>query len=163
MNETSPKSPFKKVLIALDYDNNALKIAETGYYVAKAMGAEVVLLHVLVDATYYDAAEYLPMMGAGGFSGTSFKTIAEENGLEKAAFTFLENVRNHLYDKEITLRVEKGDFADIILNREENHNADLIVVGSYKKDWFDRILTGNVAEKVFHETRVPLLIIPIRE
>lgn len=155
------KMPFGKVLIALDYDNNAQKIAEMGYAVAKAMGAEVVLLHVLVDATYYSAVEYSPMLGLGGYGGASFSTIAEEKGFERAAFDFLEKVRNHLGDQAIDIKVGEGDFADIIINRAENYKADLIVVGSHKKGWFEKMLVGNVAGHVFQESNIPLLIIPI--
>ena len=163
MDDISSKTPFKKVLVALDYDNHAQKIAEMGYSIAKAMGAEVVLLHVLVDATYYSAIEYSPMLGMGGYGGASFSTIAEEKGLEQAAFNFLENVRNHLGDQEITLKVGEGNFADIILNRADNYNADLIVLGSHKKGWFEKMIAGNVADDVFQETQIPLLIIPIKE
>ncbi len=163
MDDVSTKMPFKKVLIALDYDNHAHIIAEMGYSVAKAMGAEVVLLHVLVDATYYSAYEYSPMMGLGGYGGASFSTIVEEKGLEQAAFNFLENVRNHLGDQEITLKVGEGDFADIIVNRADNYNSDLIVLGSHKKGWFEKMLAGDITEKVLHQTQVPLLIVPIKE
>ena len=41
---------MKKILIALDYDPPAQKIAETGYALAKDMNAEVVLLHVVLQA-----------------------------------------------------------------------------------------------------------------
>ena len=40
---------MKKVLIALDYDPTAQKVAETGFSLAKTMGAEVILLHVISD------------------------------------------------------------------------------------------------------------------
>ena len=38
---------FKKVLIDLDYNPTALKVAEVGYSIAKAMGAECLLVHIL--------------------------------------------------------------------------------------------------------------------
>jgi hypothetical protein len=49
---------MKKVLIALDYDPTAQKVAESGYALA-AMGAEVVLLHVLSDPVY--SSQYSPV------------------------------------------------------------------------------------------------------
>jgi nucleotide-binding universal stress UspA family protein len=47
---------LKKVLIALDYDPTAQKVAETGYSLAKTMGAEVILLHVISDPVYYSSS-----------------------------------------------------------------------------------------------------------
>ncbi len=167
MQETSKSilqsTPIKRFLIALDYDNHALNIAKMGYSMAKAMNAEVVLLHVLVDATYYSALEYSPMLGLGGYGGASFSTIAEEKGLEQAAFNFLENIKNQIGDPQISLKVGEGDFADIILNRADNYDSDLIVLGSHKKGWFEKMLTGDVAERVLHHSEIPLLIIPIKE
>ena len=40
---------MKKVLIALDYDKTSKKVAAAGYTMAKAMNAEVILLHVISD------------------------------------------------------------------------------------------------------------------
>jgi nucleotide-binding universal stress UspA family protein len=160
---TSKSYPIKRVLIALDYDNNARKIAEMGYSIAKAMEAEVVLLHVLVDATYYSAVEYSPMLGMGSFNYTDFSKLMEEEGLKHGAKYFLENIKTHLGDDNISTKVGEGDFADIILNRADNYNSDLIVLGSYKKGWFEKMLAGDVTEKVLRQTEVPLLIVPIHE
>lgn len=40
---------LKRVLIALDYDASAQKVAEKGYLLAKTMGAKTILLHVIND------------------------------------------------------------------------------------------------------------------
>ena len=48
---------MKKILIALDYNPTAQKIAETGFSLAKAMNAQVVLLHVIADPVYYSSAK----------------------------------------------------------------------------------------------------------
>jgi nucleotide-binding universal stress UspA family protein len=57
---------MKKVLIALDYDQTAQKVAEVGFAMAKAMNAEVTLLHVLSESIYYSSAEYSPVIGFVG-------------------------------------------------------------------------------------------------
>jgi nucleotide-binding universal stress UspA family protein len=156
-------NPIKRVLIALDYDKYATQIAEMGYLIAKAMGAEVVLLHVLVDATYYSSLEYSPMLGMVGFSSTDFSKVVEEKGLRQGAMYFLENIKTQLGDENISTKVGEGDFADIILNRADNYNSDLIVLGTHKKGWFEKMVTGDVAEKVLKQTETPLLIVPIKE
>jgi nucleotide-binding universal stress UspA family protein len=160
---TFQSNPIKRVLIALDYDNHARKIAEMGYSIAESMNAEVVLLHVLVDATYYSAFEYSPMLGMGGFSNTDFSKLVQEEGLKQGAKYFLENIKTHLGDENISTKVGEGNFADIILNRADNYNSDLIVLGSHKKGWFEKMLAGDVTEQVLHQTEIPLLIVPIKE
>jgi nucleotide-binding universal stress UspA family protein len=49
---------MKKILIALDYNPTAERIAKTGYEMAKSMNAEVTLLHVIADYTYYSSLDY---------------------------------------------------------------------------------------------------------
>ena len=44
---------ISKVLIALDYDPTAQKVAEIGFSYAKSMEAEVILLHIIADPIYY--------------------------------------------------------------------------------------------------------------
>jgi len=58
---------IKKVLIALDYNPTAQKVAEAGFSVAKTMNAEVILLHVVSEPVYYSSEEYSPIMGSNGF------------------------------------------------------------------------------------------------
>ena len=58
---------MKKVLIALDYDPTAQKVAEVGFSMAKSMKAEVILLHVITDPVLYATAGYSPIMGFNGY------------------------------------------------------------------------------------------------
>jgi hypothetical protein len=45
----SETKSIKKVLIALDYDPTAQKVAEQGFLLAKNLGGEAVLLHGISD------------------------------------------------------------------------------------------------------------------
>ena len=53
---------MKKILIALDYNPSAEKIAEAGYALAKATNAAVILMHVVADPVYYSNLDYSPIM-----------------------------------------------------------------------------------------------------
>ena len=57
---------MKKVLIALDFNPTAQKVAEIGFSMAKSMNAEVILLHVITDPVFYSTAGYSPIMGFTG-------------------------------------------------------------------------------------------------
>ena len=56
-----------KVLIALDYNPTAQKVAEVGFSMAKSMNAEVILLHVITDPVFYSTSGYSPIMGFNGY------------------------------------------------------------------------------------------------
>lgn len=155
--------PIKKVLITLDYDTNAQKVAEKGYSIAKSMKAEVLLLHVLADETYYSTLGYEPIMGFNGFSSTDFFHIINKNGLIKASTYFLEKIKKHLSDTKVKTLVKKGDFAETILKIAKNQKVDCIVMGSHSRKWLEKTLMGSVTEKVLNHTPIPLFIIPTKK
>ena len=156
---------MKKVLIALDYDPTAQKVAETGYSLAKTMGAEVILLHVISDPVYYSSTEYSPIMGFTGFMDIGPYQFDSIDELKKAAQHFLDKSKHHLSDQTIQTQVKEnnGDFADTILKTSKALHADIIVMGSHSRRWLDEILMGSVTEKVLHHTTLPLLIIPTKK
>ncbi|MEP6738162.1 MAG: universal stress protein [Chryseolinea sp.] len=104
---------MEKILIALDYDPSAQKVAETGHKLAKAMKANTFLLHVLSDFTYYSSLNYSPIMGFENFRNAVEAGGAEELG--RVSKHYLERTKQHLNDKTIQTIVRIGNFAETIL------------------------------------------------
>ena len=151
-----------KVLIALDYDPTAQKVAEAGFSMAKTMNAEVILLHVITDPVYYSSAEYSPIMGFDGFMNTDQFQLDSVDGLKKAASYFLDKTKHHLGDDTILTLVEEGDYAESIVKTAKRMHADIIVIGSHSRKWLENIVMGSVTEKVLHLTSIPLFIVPTK-
>src|SRR5450759_1705127 len=154
---------MKKVLIALDYNPTAQKVAEVGFSMAKAMNAEVILLHVISDPVYYSSAEYSPIMGFTGYMDMGPLQLDSIDGLKKASQQFLDKSKQHLGDKTIQTLVKEGDFAESILKTAKDMHVDVIVMGSHSRKWLENILMGSVTEKVLHHTTIPLFIIPTKQ
>jgi nucleotide-binding universal stress UspA family protein len=154
---------IKKVLIALDYNPTAQKVAELGFSLAKAMIAEVFLLHVISDPVYYSSTEYSPIMGFNGFMETGQLQLDNVDSLKKASQQFLDKSKQHLGDKTIQTLVGEGDFAESILKTAKDLHADIIVMGSHSRKWLENIVLGSVTEKVLNQTPVPLFIIPTKK
>ena len=154
---------MKKVLIALDFDPSAQKVADIGFSLAKSMHAEVVLLHVLADEFYYSALEYSPITGFTGFMDMSDKKSDSIDGLKNASRQYQNNIKHHLGDKTIQTEIKEGDFADSILSTAKEVKADIIVIGSHSRKWLENIVMGSVTEKVLRHTSIPLFIIPTKK
>ncbi len=154
---------IKKVLIALDYNPTAQKVAEVGFSMAKAMKAEVILLHVIADPIYYSATEYSPIMGFSGYMDMEPFIFDSVDELKKTSQHFLEKTKKHLDDDTIQTHIKEGDFAESILKTAKDLHADVIVMGSHSRRWLDEILLGSVTEKVLHQTTLPLFIIPTKK
>ena len=154
---------MKKILIALDYDPVAERIAEKGYELGKAMNAEIILLHVVSEAFYYTSQNYSPIMGYEGFNNLNVLPAIDIEALRKAAIDFLNSSKRHLGDENIQTIIKDGDFADSILEAANEVAANLIVMGSHGRRGLDRMLLGSVAEQVLHKTTIPLFIIPTKQ
>ena len=152
-----------KVLIALDYDPTAQKVAEAGFYMAKAMGGEVALLHVISDPVYYSSVEYSPIMGFSGYMELDPIQLESIDGLIKASQVFLDKSKEHLGDGTIKTLVKEGDLAETILKTAKSEHADVIIMGSHSRKWLENMVMGSVTEKVLHHTSIPLLIIPTKK
>lgn len=153
----------KKVLIALDYNPTAQKVAEEGFSMAKAMNAEIILLHVISDLVYYSSTEYSPIMGFTGFMDTGPVQLDSLNSLKEAALHFLDKSRLHLGDKSIQTIIKEGDFAESILDAAKEVHADIIILGSHSRKWLENVVMGSVTEKVLRHTPIPLFIIPTKK
>ena len=154
---------MKKVLIALDYNPTAQKVADIGFAMAKAMSAEVVLLHVINDPTYYSSEAYSPIMGFTGFVDMDPLRVTNFEGLREAAKQFLEKSKQYLGDERIETVVGEGDLAETILLQAKKLKIDLIILGSHSRKWLENILIGSVTEKVLQHTHVPLFIVPTKK
>jgi nucleotide-binding universal stress UspA family protein len=152
-----------KVLIALDYDPTAQKVAESGYSFAKAMGAEVILLHVISDPVYYSSLDYSPIMGYTGYMDMGPLKLDSVEGLKKASQNYLLKISQHLGDETIQVQVKEGDFAETILEVATTLHADLIAMGSHGRKWLEKIIMGSVTEKVLGQSSIPLMIIPTKK
>lgn len=117
---------MKKVLIALDYNPTAQKVAEAGYSLAKAMSAQTTLLHVITDPVYYSSSEYSPVMGFSGDMEMGRMQLNSIDGLINASQAFLDKTKNHLGDKTIHTKVGEGDFAESILKTAKELKIDII-------------------------------------
>jgi nucleotide-binding universal stress UspA family protein len=149
-----------KVLIALDYNPTAQKVAESGFSMAKAMKAEITLLHVISDPVYYYSTEYSPIMGFNGFLEASQLNV---DGLKNAALQYLDKTAYHLGDKTIRTLIIEGDFAESILKTAKEIHSDIIILGSHSRKWLENVLMGSVTEKVLRQTTIPLIIIPTKK
>ena len=153
---------MKKVLIALDYDPTAQKIAEDGFALAKAMSAQVVLLHVVADPVYYSSAMYSPIMGFGGYIDAEIIQPDIIYHLKKTSNDFLEKSKKHLGDDTIEIMVTEGDVGAAIIAAAKNITANVIVLGSHSRKWLEQIVMGSVTENVLRQTPIPLFIIPTK-
>lgn len=143
---------FNKILIALDYDESAQKVAEIGYSLAKTMNAKVILLHVVYESPiYYNSYMFMKNL-----------SVDIHEDLKKSTEHFLQKTKHYLGDEAIGTLVVEGEIPDKILETASLYKVDLIVMGSHSRKWLESILLGSATEKVLEKSTIPLFIVPIK-
>lgn len=154
---------MKKILIAIDYDPSALKVAEVGFELAKCMDAEVLMLHVISDPEDYRSAEHVNIIGFAGQKAIAPLLMDNDQGLIKIAHIFLDRMYEKIGYKHTKTLVELGDCAESILRISKEMQVDLVIVGSHSRKKNENVVLGSIAEKVLLQTMIPIFIVPTRK
>jgi len=137
----------------MDYDVTSKKVADEGYSLAQSMNAETILLHVISELpVYYSESNY-----------THEYKVDLLGDLNKTTQAFLDKAKKHLGDEAVQTVVKEGEIADTILKTAKEMNVDIIVMGSHSRKWLESIILGSQAEDVLENTRIPVLIVPIKK
>lgn len=144
-------------MITVDYNPNSEKVVNMGHELAKILGAEVCLFHVLAEVSYY-GMQYEPFMG---YEGYAFPVDYKVQGqVVDVARDYLDKTAAHLGGDNISTHLAEGDTSKKILEYAEEWNADLIVMGTHSHSTLEKIFLGTVASTVLEKTKIPVYMVP---
>lgn len=136
------------ILIATDGSPEAREAVDYGLELAAGENADVVLLQVIppIDWTLLDR-------------GAVIRPIPEEVA-RRRSFALEEAARLAAsHGIPVVAEVLTGDPADEIVAYADNHDIDLIVVGSRGRGTLASTLLGSVSHAVLQEARRPVLVV----
>ncbi len=159
---------IETILYPTDLSQHGKKVFGYCEVLATALSAKIVILHV-VDPLSKQVSAVIDGILPTGADDT--RTM-HKKGMEAIKENLKEEIRGycieHLGDssKFDTLvkgvEVVDGVCAQVILDRAERHDVDLIVMGTHGHSAFGDILLGSVAHKVVHRASVPVTLVPFR-
>jgi nucleotide-binding universal stress UspA family protein len=141
-------SPFRKLLCASDFSEDATLAAQRAAFLAATLGAELTLLHVVSEPSLRALRESLP--GSPG-AGAAILDDARRLLDEQAAA-----LRESAGAAPITTVVQTGQVTDEILSASEH--ADLMVLGAHGQNPLRDMLIGTTAERLLRKGRRPILV-----
>jgi nucleotide-binding universal stress UspA family protein/predicted transcriptional regulator len=134
---------FNKILCAIDLDGSAPSALELAAATARALGAEVHVLHVIS----------MPMPAEGA---PVFVEVCRERA-DLARASAAELVKRYLADVPSESRVEIGEPGSGIVAAAKQLPADLVVMATHGRKGFSRFFLGSVAEFVMRGVLCPVL------
>ncbi len=150
MNALQPLK-FHRILVPVDESkpsHNSLSVAAG---MARVSEATVVLAHVAEMSYSRDRDEMLAAYG---------EHIVED--FRKYGDTLLENTAKSETFSGLEVETEAlfGDPAQALLDLADQKDIDAIVMGSHGRGAWGRMMLGSVSQRVIHEAKVPVVIVP---
>jgi nucleotide-binding universal stress UspA family protein len=141
---------FRRLLVPVDFSEPSEHAWRVAQGLARALGAEIVLLHVVVEA---------PLYGEGPFSGDRVRGVYESArawGEQK-----LEEWADAARAEGVQARTVLGAGTPHreILAAAAREGADLVVIGTHGRGGVERALVGSVADRVIRLAPCPVLAV----
>lgn len=149
------KGKFSKILVAIDGSQSSIDAAAYAVAMARKNNAQLIVLHVLFSPLGYEYS-------SGKFDDetipSSIKQIfgAAKNEAEQW-FNKIKERTGEVIRTEVI--VTDTSVAGAIIRYAEEHNVDLIVVGTRGRSAFTKLLLGSVASAVVTYAHCPVLLI----
>lgn len=148
---------FERILIATDGSKFGEKAAKVGIELAKLSGGKVIIVYVADINKYTSSAGLISPFGGPSPEAIDNVVANIREAGEKATLHVKELARASGVTSD-RLIVE-GNPPSEILRIAENDKIDVIVMGSIGKTGLEKFLMGSVAEKVVHDSKLPVLIV----
>jgi nucleotide-binding universal stress UspA family protein len=140
---------ISRILVPHDFSDASIEAVRTAAAWARALGAEITLLHVVEPVVYpefysVDMASDNLMQQLVSRSHKALRSVSEELAGNIAVKTM----------------VEVGRGADTIVRVADPDAYDLVVMATRGLSAIEHVLLGSVADAVLRRCRVPMLTIP---
>jgi nucleotide-binding universal stress UspA family protein len=140
---------YRKILVPLDGSKVAEGALPHAKALAYAVGAELILLTVgaspALDFAFSDP-------------GLAQSAVQEQEERSKKYITEIESqLKSAGFKTSTQLRI--GSVADVILGVAEELQVDVIAMSTHGRTGPARWLLGSIAERVVHNSKVPVLLI----
>ncbi len=139
---------YKKILVPLDGSDLSEKALVHGHAIAKAFGAQVILLRVVVFPTRdFDVTPRMEDAVSAEVLGETKRYLETHAGDMRRTGV------------AVTTLAESGRVADTIIDLAEARQVDLIVMSTHGRTGAARWIIGSVADRVVHGAHVPVLLV----
>jgi nucleotide-binding universal stress UspA family protein len=143
---------FTRILVPTDFSEPSREAWSTARRLASALGAEITLMHALMEGTLYSEGFVTTETVRGVLS-------AARDWAERTMREWAEDARREGARVQTVLRT--GPAHHQIVAAATQMKADLIVLGTHGRSGLDRMLLGSVAEKVLR--LAPCAVLAVRK
>ena len=137
--------PYKKILCAIDFDENSLSALDKAIELAGHFNAAILMVHVV------------PLIVQFGDVPIAYELYEHQQNAAKAKLDEIAHERLGGIEHEIA--VYTGDVVGSILEAEARSVPDLLVMATHGRTGLAHLFLGSVAEGVVRKAGCPVLTI----
>lgn len=141
---------YKKILIAVDSSEYAMRAAKKGLQLAHQLNADTALLFVV------DKSKAMGNVDAGIFPDEALMVLKRE--VEQT----LDQLARMYNGKNLVKLMPEGHPTEDIIKTAETWGADLLVVGTHGRTGLVHLLMGSVAEYLVRHSKIPVMVVPLK-
>jgi nucleotide-binding universal stress UspA family protein len=158
---------IKKILYATDLSKNSAYAFLYATDYAEKHNARIIILHVYEKLGWADKTELEDNLQIA----KQLKAVVRNkentiNNIKKRLNNFCEKVKRDATSSRFivdAIEVCEGYPANVILEKTEEFDCDLIVMGTHGKGLIRHAFLGSVAEKVLRRSTRPVFTVPLPE
>jgi nucleotide-binding universal stress UspA family protein len=164
---------MKRILVPIDFSDVTPPVINLARQLAKALDAEIHLIHVkeltptafaagMLESGLVGMPELAPVSGvpAPGFDSMP-QTIPESDSQKSQLVQWQKEIEQA--GIKVTMHQPTGAVAEEILNQADALNADLIVMGRHGHGAMYHLLVGSATEGVLRHATRPVLLVPVHK
>ncbi len=145
---------MKNILVAINKEQNAGLLVGKAEEIAGAFNSKIWILHVSEP----DPDDYLGLEAGPQFAHEKrLKNRKREGELVK---NLTESLRERNFNAE-GMQLQ-GSTAKLIKEQIRKLNADLLIAGHHKKNFFYQMFVGSIEQDIIEDLSIPVLLVPVR-
>jgi nucleotide-binding universal stress UspA family protein len=145
---------MKKILVAINLEKNADRLLAKAEELAQAFGSKIWILHVSEP----DPDDFLGLEAGPQFAQDK---RVEKRKVEGALVRRLaEDLRQKNIEAE-AVQLE-GSTAKMIKKEVQKINADIVIAGHHKKNFFYQMFVGSLEQDLIDDLGIPVLLVPVK-
>ncbi|MET0284680.1 MAG: universal stress protein [Polyangiales bacterium] len=148
----------RKVLCPVDMTREGSGAAVEAANLARALGAELLLVHVMGEA---GLAVGEPMLAAGELTSFALPQLSEDYRDEMARRLHLMGEEFRATGLPVSTMLLRGAPHEAIVSTADSEHVDMIVMGTHGRRGLSHMLLGSVAERVVRSAKVPVMTLKL--
>lgn len=138
---------LKRIVVGIDVFENSNNVLERAFTLAKEHKAQLSIVH----------AVQMPWFSMPNYFNKSDISI-DKSGIKKKIEKKIKKLSTAAKVTYV-ISVKEGNVDDVILSASKSHKAHMILIGAHSKAKGSKRLLGTTAQKVAHQSHLPVLIV----